>query len=206
MVRSGAGLRAGGPPPIPVALARRIDRLAWVAHAFHRFAHHPLCDRYQGELVPLGHRLRICRGCSLALLGASVGSLGGAALRTADLGPASWLLPAASLALAFLPLGRSKLLRRFLPALLLTFAAFQGPLPVALLSVGLGAASLLLYRRKGPNRVPCTTCPERTLEVCSGFAPIVRRERAFQRLSGRWLHASVPVTVPLTRPQPHPHL
>ena len=50
-------------------------------------------------------------------------------------------------------------------------------LPVALLSVGLGAASLLLYRRKGPNRVPCTTCPERTLEVCSGFAPIVRRER-----------------------------
>jgi len=174
---------------IPAALARRIDRLAWVAHAFHRFAHHPLCDRYAGELVPLGHRLRLCRGCSLALLGASVGSLGGTALRTVALGPAIWLLPTASLALALLPLGRSKLLRRFLPALLLTSAAFHGPALLSLLSVTLVAAMLVIYRRKGPNRVPCTTCPQRTLEVCSGFAPIVRRERAFRRLSGRWLRA-----------------
>jgi len=24
---------------------------AWHAHAFHRFAHHPLCDRYVGEVM-----------------------------------------------------------------------------------------------------------------------------------------------------------
>jgi len=182
-------------PAIPAALARRIDRLAWIAHAFHRFAHHPLCDRYQGELVPLGHRTRVCRGCALALLGASVGALAGAALRSTALGPAIWLMPAAGLALALLPLGRSKLLRRFLPALLLTATALHGPPAVALLGLGLGAAMLLLYRRKGPNRVPCSTCPERTLEVCSGFAPIVRRERAFRRLSGRWLRQH-PAVIP----------
>ena len=174
-------------PPIPARLARRIDRLARHAHAFHRFAHHPLCDRYGGELVQLGHALRICRGCSLALIGALVGALAGGLSRSSALGPAIWLVPAIGLALVLLPLGRSKLLRRFLPTLLLSFAAFGGPALLSLFSVTLAATMLVLYRRKGPNRVPCVTCPERSLEVCSGFAPIRRRERAFRRLSGRWL-------------------
>jgi hypothetical protein len=181
-----AGLLAR-PPSIPPALARRIDRLALLAHAFHRFAHHPLCGRYQGELVPLGRKLRVCRGCSLALLGLAVGALAGWFSRSIDAGLTIWLIPATGLALTLLPLGRSKLLRRFLPALLLAAAACHGPTLVSLLSVIAVAALLLLYRRKGPNRIPCVTCPQRTLEVCEGFAPIVRRERAFQRLSGRWL-------------------
>ncbi len=196
MVRSGASPRVGvgppsgppsRPPAIPAPLARRIDRLAWVAHAFHRFAHHPLCERYRGELVPLGHRLRVCRGCALAVIGLSCGAIGGALTRGIDLGPGAWLLPLIGFGLALLPLGRSKLLRRFLPALLLAAAAFHGPALLSLLSVTLAATMLALYRRKGPNRVPCATCPERTREVCSGFAPVVRRERAFRRLSGRWL-------------------
>ena len=174
-------------PAIPARLARRLDRLARYAHAFHRFAHHPLCDRYQGELVALGHRHRICRGCSLAFLGLSCGAAAGALTRSIDFGPGAWLWPVIGLGLALLPLGRSKLLRRFLPALLLASATFHGPALLSLLGVMLAATMLVLYRRKGPNRVPCITCPERSLEVCSGFVPIVSRERAFRKLSGRWL-------------------
>jgi hypothetical protein len=58
---------------IPRTSANAIDRLARGAHAFHRFAHHPLCDEYAGEVVRLGRRARICRGCALAALGAATG-------------------------------------------------------------------------------------------------------------------------------------
>jgi len=61
--------------PLPERTVRAIDRLARRAHAFHRFAHHPLCERYAGELVPLGKRTRICRGCAASALGSLAGSL-----------------------------------------------------------------------------------------------------------------------------------
>src|SRR5579859_1379561 len=93
MPESVAPFSASKPPPIPVSLARRIDRLAWFAHAFHRFAHHPLCDRYQEELIPLGRRTRVCRGCSLALLGVLVGAGAGWCSRALEVGTAIWLAP-----------------------------------------------------------------------------------------------------------------
>lgn len=179
------------PPPIPPLLAHRIDRLAVLAHAFHRFAHHPLCDRYQDELVRLGHRTRICRGCTLALLGLILGAVAGWSSESVAFGPAAWLLPAAALSSALLPTGRSKVVRRWMPAFLLSAAAFHGPLILSAVTLSCAAAGLLLYRRRGPNRAPCATCPQRTFEVCAGFAAIVRREHAFRRLSGRWLAKEV---------------
>ncbi|HEU4950775.1 MAG TPA: hypothetical protein VFT46_02430, partial [Holophagaceae bacterium] len=45
---------------------------------------------------------------------------------------------------------------------------------------------ILAYRRRGPHRGPCETCPDRDRRpACRGFAPILRRERALQRLAGR---------------------
>lgn len=41
----------------------------------------------------------------------------------------------------------------------------------------------ILYGKRGADRTPCTTCPERELSPCSGFAPIVSRERAVQRVA-----------------------
>jgi hypothetical protein len=175
------------PPVIRPALARRIDRLAVAAHAFHRFAHHPLCDRYASELVMLGHRRRVCRGCSMAILGLALGVTAGWLTRSVDVGRAAWLAPAAAALLTLAPLGRSKLLRRFLPAFAFAAAASHGPRMLSAISVLIPAALLALYRRGGPNRGPCVTCPQRTREVCEGFAPIVRREAAFRRLSGQWL-------------------
>ena len=180
---------------IPRPLARKIDRLGRRAHAFHRFAHHPLCSAYQGEVVRLG-TWRVCRGCLLAALGGAAGVVAGGVL------PRAPTLGLALLGLAWLGLlgcafryRPGKAITRFLPALLGTTLILQGVrwgnpaglgLSLAVAAAGFGA--LRAYRRRGPDRKPCLECPERTDPgTCSGYRPIQRRERAFQRLARRWL-------------------
>ena len=180
--------------PLPPRTVRAIDRLARRAHAFHRFAHHPLCDRYQGELISLGRRARICRGCASAALGS------GAGLVAALVWPATLpvLVVASSLGLVSLWGSLAKRLPKWLgrstASLCLAFAGFRGLLSMHGAALGLAggiavccAIFLVLYRRRGPDRSPCQTCPERRASPCSGLRPIVRRERAFRRLAQRWL-------------------
>jgi hypothetical protein len=175
---------------IPEATARAIDRLARGAHAFHRFAHHPLCDEYASEVVRIGRRARLCRGCSLAALGAFSGAILGASIAVPTAVAAG--AAAAAFALCSKPVrGAGKFLSRFLPAgcAALAFASGLRSASLAGFVVAGGAAvSVLLfvarYRRRGPDRRPCATCPERERPVpCRGFAAIVRRERAFSRLA-----------------------
>ena len=187
-------------PRTPARLSVRIDRLSRAAHRFHRFAHHPLCDEYAGEVVALGRRARICRGCVLVAAGGLVGLL----FSIVFVAPPAPLIISTGLALSAVvvalarPSSRRKrmpkLLSRFLPALTIAYAlgcgVQLGTIGAAL--VGAGAIALLgtvaLYRRRGPDRSPCSTCPERNLSrPCRGIAPIVRRERAFRRLAGQWL-------------------
>lgn len=86
-----------------------------------------------------------------------------------------------------------KWLTRFVPAAGLGFVLGQGlslaSLPGALLAfvtVFFGIALVLGYRKRGPDRTPCSRCAERHLETaCSGLQPIVRRERAFRRAAQR---------------------
>ena len=173
-------------PAIAHDLARRIDQLAWRAHAFHRFAHHPLCLRYAPELVAVGRSVRICRGCLLGGLGGLLGLLAGLALRPAIAVALSSLVLSAALALASRIVRLPKLLGRLLPAAAGAFAATGGIL-LASVAAAFGVGWLLAYRRAGPDRSLCHGCPEHGDKVCSGLGPIVRRERAFQRLTGRWL-------------------
>jgi hypothetical protein len=184
---------------LPKPTARRIDRLARHAHAFHRFAHHPLCQRYETELIPLGRRARVCRGCAFAALGAFSGA--SAALLTRP--SSSTVVVGAALALVVLfgslAVRLPKTVGRALGVALASFAALGGLLSAArgpeLLAGSLfvsGVAFLWLYRRRGPNRSPCQTCPERlTAGTCSGFRPIVQRERAFRRLAQRYIDAAL---------------
>ncbi|MGC4001002.1 MAG: hypothetical protein QM767_27495 [Anaeromyxobacter sp.] len=86
---------------LPRPLARRLDRLARRAHAFHRWAHHPLCDRYAGEVFRAGRRTRLCRGCTLAATGGAAGLALGALLPPA---PGALLLAAAVALLVLAPL------------------------------------------------------------------------------------------------------
>jgi hypothetical protein len=176
------------PPRPPPAVIRRFARLSRAAHRFHRLAHHPLCDRYAGELIRLGKRTRVCRGCVL-LYG---GGLSGVALGFALGLPRIWLFVAVTsgFALASASLARrtSKWLGRFAPAAALGVAVGgalglgRGGVGVLLaVALALGVATLV-YRRRGPSRRPCAACPERGARVCSGFLPIVRRERAVQRV------------------------
>lgn len=199
-------------PRIGRPLARRIDRLARSAHAFHRFAHHPLCERYEGEVLRIGRRTRVCRGCAYALLGSGVGALAGVILGTplaalvslilgASLG--AWSLDLARLSRSSVPVtsaGRkSKLATRFVPAFAAAFALFGAIRSASPESLGIGvvvsASALVLvtiYRRRGPNRTPCASCPERNAPTtCSGLLPIVRREKAVMRKSGAMIRAEL---------------
>jgi hypothetical protein len=183
---------------VPSAVARAVDRLSRRAHRFHRFAHHPLCGEYRAELLQLGRRMRVCRGCLYAALGCSYGAITGALLAVTPL-----LVGAAAAAL----LGAissprsaraSKLWTRWLPAAVLAFSCCAGvrvggALGAAAAMCAAGAAAVLhaAYRRRGPDRSPCASCPERSqTRVCRGFAPIVQRERALQRVARRWLIAA----------------
>jgi hypothetical protein len=178
------------PPPARPRLSRqlalRVDRLARHAHAFHRFAHHPLCPAYAPELVRLGRRTRLCRGCLLALLGVAVGfTLGLMTHPSIGLG---WAILAAGVLLAALA-HRHRLPKsagRLGPAIATGICAATGLAGVAM-AAGALALWLVVYRLRGPDRAPCRACPERTASPCSGFAPVVRRERAFRRLAARWI-------------------
>ncbi len=194
---------------IPPALARRLDRLARHAHRFHRFAHHPLCQAYAPELVRLGHRTRVCRGCTLA----AVGALAGAALGwvAPSLPPEPLLLGPALLtgwaALALAPRGgraASKLLTRAGPLALAAFLVVAGLGAAAGAEPGdwSGAATATVtmalvvlgawgWRRRGPDRTACRSCPQAPAGPgCDGLRPVALRERAFSRLASRWMARS----------------
>lgn len=172
------------------ATARAVDRLARRAHAFHRFAHHPLCERYAGELLTLGRRGRVCRGCAAVLAGLP---LGGALvwLFRPSLGVLVGALGVAALLGALsLRVRLPKTLGRFVPACGIgagAVSAFTQPRGFLWLAVlAAVAAGFALYRKRQPNRAPCSSCPERLASTpCSGIRPIVRRERAFRRVAQR---------------------
>ena len=92
-----------------------------------------------------------------------------------------------------------KLLTRFIPAAVLAAGIALGVRRADLAGIALALFSAIAvavvwagYRKRGPDRTPCAGCPEGPPHAgCSGFAPIVRRERAFQRLSSRLLDQRV---------------
>lgn len=173
---------------LPKPLARRIDRASRAAHFFHRWAHHPLCVAYAGEVFRFG-ALRLCRGCSLAVLGAATGFAVSLAWRPSDV--AAWLVAVAAVVLVVssrltrLP----KVLGRFAPASAVGLLPWLAP--PALFAAAGALAWYVSYRRRGPERSPCRNCPHLTESPCPGFTRIVQRERAFRRLSGRWLDAAL---------------
>ena len=173
-------------PAIPRPLARRIDRLSRRAHAFHRLAHHPLCAPYRDEVIRVGRRGRVCKGCSLLAAGLGAGGVAGAVAGPSLAFGIATLTIALAAGLASLRLRLPKPLGRFLPGAGLGLALFSG-WPAALGALLALAAAWLLYRRRGVARERCAICPEQSASPCSGFLPIVRRERAFQRVANRWL-------------------
>jgi hypothetical protein len=176
---------------VPPALARRLDRAARAAHRFHRFAHHPLCDRYEGEVIRLGRKTRVCRGCAYVGAGLALGAAAGLAAA-----PGAAPVGAVVLATTLVGLAKAKVAGRFVAALGLGFAV-GGGLAWAAAAAGLIGARVLLYRRRGPDRTPCETCPERELgSRCRGFSEVFRRERAFVRFSGRLLATCRPPSLP----------
>jgi hypothetical protein len=172
--------------PLPRLLTKRIDKLARRAHAFHRFAHHPLCDSYRSEVLRIGKRFRLCKGCTLLASGFLAGVALGVLWRpSAVVGGIAWSV-ALALGLTSLRQRLPKLMGRLLPGLGLGLGLCGGWL-CALLSLTTVAACAALYRRRGVERSRCGPCHERDRKLCSGFVLIVRRERAFQRKADCWI-------------------
>ena len=178
------------PPRVSKALSRRIDRLSRAAHRFHRFAHHPLCDRYAAEVFHVSRRGRLCKGCTLTLGGALLGAALAPVFRLGALPALAVVALGVALAVVSLLRPVSKWLGRFVPALAAPFVATRGlaagdtsGVAFALVVLALATVLFLLYRRRGPNRSPCSSCPERDRSPCSGYLPIVRRERALLRIT-----------------------
>jgi len=179
------------------AAARRIDRLSSRAHRFHRFAHHPLCSEYASEVLRIGRRGRVCKGCAFALVGSLLGVSGGALLNVPPVATVALALGAVALGargLVASPGGRlGKIASRLLPLFGMTLVSVgalrtHSPLNLAAAVAALCALAVLYfgYRRRGPARGPCAACPERSAPwPCRGLVEIVRRERAFRRLAGR---------------------
>ena len=137
--------------------------------------------------------MRLCRGCSYGLAG---GFLGGVAALVVPSFAGAVIAAACSamLLLASAKLRPSKIVSRFVPAGLFGYAIGTGVLAltvlgfaIAALAIALAGGLRLAYAKRGPDRTPCVTCPERALQPCSGFAPIVSRERAFQRVARKYL-------------------
>jgi hypothetical protein len=183
-------------------IARHIDRLARRAHAFHRFAHHPLCAPYAGELITIGRRTRLCRGCTSALAGTVCGAVLASSVAFPAIAALEFCVLATAVPLLALRFERDrqgprlgKLWTRGLPfaALALAFTAGVRERSLAgaaiALSIALAMFALVrVYRKVGPDRSPCARCPERSSPVpCSGFRDIVRAERAFVRRSRQLL-------------------
>ncbi len=183
---------------LPLPTARLVDRLARRAHAFHRFAHHPLCQRYAAELIPLGRRTRVCRGCASAALGALAGACCALGMRPAP----STVFAAGALGVTVLLTSLVMRLPKWLGraagfavvsctgvGCLLSSERGLHLLAISLVAFGLGFS--WLYRQRGPDRGPCRSCPERLAPgPCSGLRPIVQRERAFRRLAQRYIDAA----------------
>jgi hypothetical protein len=178
-------------------LARRIDRLSFRAHLFHRFAHHPLCREYAHEVIRIGQRGRVCKGCVLLGLGLALGAAAGLFFHVPIAGAAAIVIAGAVLGTTSLFVRIPKIASRLVPGAiggLLTASAVRSGSPGDLgVMVAVWTAALLLhvgYRRRGPARRPCDACPEfRSASPCRGMAEIVRRERAFRRVSGRLIAA-----------------
>ncbi|MFT3838130.1 MAG: hypothetical protein QM723_14180 [Myxococcaceae bacterium] len=167
-------------PRLPPEVARAMSKLAGRAHRFHRWAHHPLCGAYRGEVIALGHRVRVCRGCSFVAGGLVLGAAVGFAVPYAAVLPLVGLAMLAVSSRFRLP----KWLGRFAPAVLIGASLSSGLLGAAVGAVS-AAVALLAYRGRAPNRAPCVGCPQRELKVCDGVRPIVRRERAVMRFGSR---------------------
>jgi hypothetical protein len=206
---------------IPRQLARRLDALAVRAHRFHRLAHHPLCRAYAGEVVRIGRRTLVCRGCALLAVGALTGLISGAILRPgwpSAASPSSLLAPLVLLAVVGLAPRRGRprprLLTRWLPMWLagavvawgLRAGAAAG-FGSALVAAAVVVAGTLYYRRRGPDRTACLDCPQAPPGPrCDGFRRMLRRERAMSRLGGRWLRAAGLVGAGLARGGDEPGL
>ena len=177
----------------PRALARKIDRLSRRAHRFHRFAHHPLCGRYAAEVVRVGRRVRLCRGCTFAIAGGLAGGVAGLVIgpsTTVAVGAlvtAAILLAPTAISKRRVPKLASRLVPAALFALAITTSVLAGQLITAVVAGAVVGGLRVLYGRRGGDRSPCETCPERTMSPCSGFAAIVSREQAFQRVVRRWI-------------------
>ena len=189
--------RAKGRPLLPWSLLRR---LRWWQHAWSfEWAHHPLCERFERDVLKPG-KLHLCRSCTALWLGVLVGIV---AVLAAGLGSIAhgWLLALVGPAVAVASWPRihhhlpraGKDLARFATGLLPPAAialALGSPLVGgAVIALGVSAYFGFARLRSRERSRRCDGCPEALAGgICSGYAVQANAVRAWEeRLAADYL-------------------
>ena len=160
-----------------LARAWSLRRLWWRRSYWFRWAHKPLCDRFQRDVLSVG-KVRLCRSCTLAWFGVAVGAVAMAIGGTSTAWSAVVL--ASMVVAASLPSRYARYPRWARDALRFSLgwvigvgavAVLIGPhLPGLLIAGGLAAAwaPFQASRRKRRQDL-CHGCPQLGTGICSGF-------------------------------------
>jgi len=173
-------------------LRARLGLAWWRRSLAFRYAHRPLCERFEHELLHFAG-YRVCRSCSALYIGLLVGLVLVLFARpSATSAGVAFLLLAPLCALVSYPARYARLSRRARDLARATTGLLLTS-PVALCAAGawaqgLGAAALLgalyivyAWRRAQQVVERCSGCPELDAQgVCSGFRPQAEAWRAHE--------------------------
>ena len=179
--------------PVRTDLPTRLRlRMLWLRHA-HSFlwAHHPLCERFRGDVLRIGH-VRLCRSCLAVYLGIAAGGIlfATTSLVSTPTLPVTLAVPTIFLSHPRLYKRMPRIARDLLRGSMGLLIASCGGLLLsgslvtgALLSVAVFTFWRFYFRLRRTRRLAaCDGCPELNAGgVCRGFAHQAECVRNYER-------------------------
>ena len=187
---------------IPGGPSRLGERALWYRHAWwFQWAHKPLCSAYSEDVVRVG-RLRLCRSCVAAYLGATAALAGVLWLQpTVTTLVLAWLIVTTTVAVGSYPplyqrhgRGTRDVLRGLLGASIPLALAplWSSSVGTGIIMIGglLGLRKIYGRIRATLGRTACASCEEMGRGICTGYSAQAISIRAYEEaLAAQYLRA-----------------